>query len=417
MTLGSKSSYTGAESTKIPGIMVTDVKFNHDSSSHSSDGLNIRNNYGSNILIPEWNKERVLPSDMSTPSKPKNFPAAYSIKDIEGKKVTVLARFEANDPQCSSAKIRASDGGILGSIDEFTVSFSNKVSSPEYISIDLKNQKISQNGVCKENITWNFEYSVDSGKTWRVANKVSNIIYVVLEEPKAPWKQSGFPSNNQLPWADVLDYACDWAKGSTSLDEAAEKITKKVNGAIKLKYDIVRGASKYTDGATNEFLCSDFINYLKGKGGNGNIVNCTDCATIVTSFANILGCDLTASVMGFHFMCNYVISIGFSNWAVPFNSGFSYHEVAWKDPCDYEDNLFDACLKVDGSLDPWTNSSSGRVPLLPVNMKFANKDYVLQTSDLTYYRERLCSNDTDGILKCLPQGPWSGTNNGRRKVK
>jgi hypothetical protein len=42
-----------------------------------------------------------------------------------------------------------------------------------------------------------------------------------------------------------------------------------------------------------------------------------------------LGCELYESEMGDNFRCNEVISIGYNTWAVPFGTGFNYHEVAW----------------------------------------------------------------------------------------
>jgi hypothetical protein len=46
------------------------------------------------------------------------------------------------------------------------------------------------------------------------------------------------------------------------------------------------------------FECTQFVERLRGGNGNGIYANCSDCATIVASFANVLGCDLWQSRMG-----------------------------------------------------------------------------------------------------------------------
>ena len=46
------------------------------------------------------------------------------------------------------------------------------------------------------------------------------------------------------------------------------------------------------------FECTQFLDRLRGGPGLGGTVNCTDCAVIVSTFSNALGCDLWQSRMG-----------------------------------------------------------------------------------------------------------------------
>jgi hypothetical protein len=135
------------------------------------------------------------------------------------------------------------------------------------------------------------------------------------------------------------------------------------------------------------------IERLNGGPGLGGLVNCTDSANTVSTFSNLIGCDLWQSRMGWSFRLNEVISIGYNTWAVPFGWGFSYHEVAWKDACTQNDHVFDGCLKVDGDADP---TSAPHTPLLPVNMLFG--DCITMN-----YRLRLCPPTPDGCAKCEAQ--------------
>jgi hypothetical protein len=69
-------------------------------------------------------------------------------------------------------------------------------------------------------------------------------------------------------------------------------------------------------------------------------VNCTDCAAIVTTFVNILGCNLYSACMtniyatkidDQRFTLNKIIAIGQTSWGHPnWGDFFGCHEVAWK---------------------------------------------------------------------------------------
>jgi hypothetical protein len=127
------------------------------------------------------------------------------------------------------------------------------------------------------------------------------------------------------------------------------------------------------------------------------VVNCIDCACIVTTFANVLGCDLSEAQMGGSaaFEVNPVILIGDNSWDGPCGQyKFEFHEVAWKGACTAGDPLFDACLQVDGD----TNAATPpHIPLLPANMVFGQQGDGL-------YRDRLVIRDTQQVKQtCAPR--------------
>jgi len=96
-------------------------------------------------------------------------------------------------------------------------------------------------------------------------------------------------------------------------------------------------------------------------------VNCSDCATITSTFANLLGCDLNQSKMGNGFALKPLLAIGSSVWQTACGwTTFSYHEVAWKSPCGASDNIFDACLEVNTNASPPPFTC-----VLPKNMTFS----------------------------------------------
>jgi hypothetical protein len=117
--------------------------------------------------------------------------------------------------------------------------------------------------------------------------------------PTGPWQQAPYNAvNKQVPWTEVLDYACSWAAGAMTADDAAGKVTDAVHnlGPGTFRYDCPGGGSpRY---ASPGFDCTAFLDRLRGGAGNGVYVNCSDCATIVSTFANALGADLWQSRMG-----------------------------------------------------------------------------------------------------------------------
>jgi hypothetical protein len=145
------------------------------------------------------------------------------------------------------------------------------------------------------------------------------------------------------------------------------------------------------------FDCSAFLERLAGGFGNGPYVNCSDCATIVSSFANILGCDVWQSRMGpevgSFFNTNPIQIIGHPEFSRPCNfpTGFQFHEVAWAGNCYYQDPVWDACARVNASLNP---AHPPYLPLLPVNLPFA--EYSAYD-----YRTRMVA--ADSLLNCVPQ--------------
>jgi hypothetical protein len=151
-------------------------------------------------------------------------------------------------------------------------------------------------------------------------------------------------------------------------------------GPSVVTYDCPGGGS--THYASGSFDCTAFLDRLSGGVGRGLYVNCTDCATIVSTFANALGCNLSQSQMGYGFNLNELLAIGSSVWETACGwIGFNYHEVAWTGGGTSADRVFDACLQVDGDADPTTPPHT---PLLPVNMVFG-------TPGSGDYRDRLAT--------------------------
>jgi hypothetical protein len=394
-------------------VVLEAIKFNHDPSSASTNALNIRKNATQFVTVPEWQRGiSLLPQDS---------PAAYALQQTQGQTITIQAQFSRLDPHLTHTEIRALDptvhppapsgclafifwliqaliqalfGNVLGDAAATPVTFQSTGLS-DFVTFPLQNVRIWSVGVGIHYTTWRWQYR-HGGGPWTDFATTQHKIYTVLALPTAPWQQQPYDrSNVQLPWTDVLDYAGTWAIEAATLDDAAAGVTRAIYnlGPSIVVYDCPgSGASHYTDWTTGQFECTAFLERVQGGIGNGQYVNCTDCATFVSTFANVLGCDLWQSKMGYGFALNELLAIGSTVWQTACNWGsFNYHEVAWKGACQSSDAVCDACLRVDGSPHPTTPPHT---PLLPTNLTFGNPGDML-------YRDRLAA--PSGRVSCNPQ--------------
>lgn len=349
------------------------IQFNHDSSHAVNDAINLRKNAKEFIEVPEWRQGKKNPEDSL---------AAYAIHNLEESPITIRVKFghtftEDMELSVRAIPIRSSSNvgrsDLLGEVKEKRIPvLKNTDSFLEWF--ELEHHHLLESGVGIHDIEWLWQYKEQATQPWANIETSRHKIFTILELPKAPWLQAPYNSDNMhLPWTDALETACEWATGKRTLDEAASMVTQKVYSLGEgerpvLMYDCPGGGrSHYV--IMQYFDCTDFLNRIKGELGNGPYVNCTDCATIVSTFSNLLGCDLWQSQMGNNFPLNPIRAIGTNNWEGCRFGGFSYHEVAWKNNCSVEDALFDACLQVDGDSVPALEPHKAE---LPMNIPFGD---------------------------------------------
>jgi len=359
-------------------IAVETIQFNHNTGSATHDAMNIRRNATDMVTLPEWRRFACV--------NPEDSPAAYSVASTRGNAISIRVSLSCTDPAVHTAEIR-----VPHHVRTETVSFAG--GSSGVVAFELIHPPVSHGRVGVSDIEWHWEYRIPPHHHWHHLTPTRHRFYTVLDMPTAPWDQAPFAAaNTQMPWTAALDYACHWAQGAVSKDEAARLITQNIYalGPAVVEYDCPGGgASHYSNPS---FDCTGFLDRLKGGIGNGVYVNCSDCATIVSSFANLLGCDLWQSQMGYFFTLNPLLAIGSSVWQTACGWGsFSYHEVAWEHGCTASDDVWDACLQVNGSPNP---TGPPFVPLLPCDLQFGNPGSLL-------YGDRL--SPPPGRANCQPQ--------------
>jgi hypothetical protein len=342
-------------------IAVETIQFNHDPGAATHDALNIRRDASTSVTLPEWRRYACV--------SPEDSPAAYSVASTRNNPLTIGVTLSCTDPAVQQAEIR-----VPGHVRERTVPF-----PPGQEVFELIDPPVAHGRVGVRDVEWHWEYRVPPHHDWhRMAAPTRHRLYTVLDVPDAPWSQNPFsPANTQMPWVSALDYACYWAQGARTEDEVARLVTENVYalGPAVVQYDCPGGGA--THYGNPSFDLTAFLDRLRGGLGNGQYVNCTDCATIVSTFANLAGGDLWQSRMGYGFQLNPLLAIGSSTWQTACGWGaFSYHEVAWNGGCTATDDVWDACLEVNGSPNP---TGAPFVPLLPCDLQFLP------------YRDRLAS--------------------------
>ena len=323
------------------------IKFNHDSLSATHDALTIRVNYSVPVEVPEWRRGVSI--------EPEDSPAAYAIGAVGDNTITIQARFRMPEASSGPFSIRARSVkpcNPLGDVAPATVRFGEDGFS-DWVTFDVTGQLGCT--VRATDITWRWEVADPQSDSWVPFAATKHRIYVLLDMPTGPWTQSQRPDPTQLPWTEVFDVACRWAAEASTKDNAARMITDRMYalGPSIVTYNCPGGGSPCY--GRDIFNCTKFLERLRGCEGNGRWVNCADCAAVVSTFANSVGCNLAQSKMGCNFELRKCRPIGATEWELPCPKqgswdSFKFHEVAWKPPCGWDDGVYDACLQVNANL-------------------------------------------------------------------
>jgi hypothetical protein len=414
-------------------LRLDEVHFNHTSLDKRGSALNLRVDYDTELLPPEWSRKAT--------GEPVSKPAAYAVHYIAESHLAIMARFSWTGDTPIAVDVRA----VL-QLDEnrdswvqlvalayqylpttpvlaaqiFAVARAARIhSSPVLgevgatsiavppdgqiglVRLPLTQLRLKSVGVGVHQVKWQWQYREAGTAAWTDFAASAHEIYTTLRLPTLPWSQSPAAGNITLPWTEMLKYACVWAARAQTLDDIATRICVAVHllGGEFLEYGCPIGAREmYTNTVAGVFDLSAFLERLAGGHGNGRYVNCTDCACMVATFANVLGADLWQSRMGEYvpsFMTRNIKAIGSRRWSSPcgLGLGFTYHEVAWAGSGGNQELIYDACLLVDATTSPVPHV---RNPLLPTNIQFGAPGQGL-------YRSMLARSDSEAICRPRPE--------------
>jgi hypothetical protein len=240
-----------------------------------------------------------------------------------------------------AAIIHALVGNVLGDVKARTIQFDGNGDST-LETFDLVNHKLAVAAVGARTTEWVWQWRPRRWfARWREFDRTTHRIYTVVDIPKGPWEQNASFNNLQLPWVDALEKACTWAVGAGDANAAAERITRAIN---------TRGNQGYTPatifGFTPPYQLTSYMTHL--DSGAPFVLNCTDCADAVTTFANLLGCDLWEGRF-FNMVTRKFLTLNGNpgNGADWVSWSWGYHEICWLSAVGVQQAVYDGCLQLD----------------------------------------------------------------------
>lgn len=391
-------------------LLLSSIQFSREDDHPGCCALRVRKNLDETCLIPEWQRGMFAGREDSR--------IAYAISDVQANSgvIAIKVRLLVVDPPVCPVRVfvRAVQPDIfpvpdiwntyvnvLGEVEEHEIVIGDAVNT-EIEVFTIRNHRLTDWGVGVFKVLWNWQFRIAGELLWTTFDNTEHKVYCLLKPPTAPWTQRS-AGDLLLPWTDVLDYACDWAFQAKTEDQAAGNITKRLfsMGPLWFEYNCLNFLPAYVQvlDATGAsfFNCMSFLKHLRFNNVNRYLI-CSDCAAIVSTFANILGCDLWQAKLqtpGVSFKVNMIFAIGGSRWQFPCNfPGFSYHEIAWTGNATAQDFIYDACLAIDGSVNP---ADSIRIPVLPLKMKLGRRGQGL-------YKDKLVAASDWQIARPNPRG-------------
>lgn len=342
------------------------------------------------------------------------------------------------------------------------------------IPLIISGAKFSELGVGVYDITWDWEYQElewnEEAQQWLpivdewIHFETSMFrIFVTLEIPTNPWTAHPFRNMFQddysvCPiWSEAMLWACKWAQGAKTMEEAAKGIADGFLNSGIFKYHPDSQYSRDTieqnevklnlASNTTSFYLSKIIERLEGGNGLGEEVNCVDCSLLVATMTNLLGGNMqvgklqgTADAVyttdedkkANRFEVNTIQAIGSDIEATQKilasddSYYFTYHTIAW---LPSEEAQQAVAIEKPSEEEIREKLNSGEIDLNnfeipkeatpefehPDNLVFdacvnfsvdGTDENVISASGMKIndYREKLATDcQEEGIVKCLPQ--------------
>lgn len=275
-----------------PVVEVLEIRFNHNSTSWTRDGLNIRRNYNTAVALPEWRRGETNPQDS---------PAAF----VGGRIVDVMVKVRAS--RSGTYEIRAAGGPFR--ISPRVVSLSRRTArwvrfETTRIPAVVRIADVAWHWRVRKKQFWWWGSEFSAGTSY-------HRFYTVLHAPNGPWKQQPYLDNRNL-WTEALDIAAALAYGRTNMTGAVHDIWDDFYNNAGGVYDVIGGYPQYTGGTSHNFNLTKWLsNYNSGSIGT---VNCYDMGKAVVIFANALGADSVYT---------YVNPFGYLNCVNPIGRGWT----------------------------------------------------------------------------------------------
>ena len=324
------------------------LQFHSESTESATIPLRKNEDPGSLYLSPEWRHGLTC--------KPEDSPLAVMLSGLSDSNSFSIRATVGREETIKTGEIRV----VAGSHDnlltggELTSSVKFQVNQ-SLASSDVILKVRTDAGVTCHDDALEWQFRQDSRSQWCTFATTVHRVYLLLDRPGSPWSLR-FAEADRWVWTDALDVATVWAHGAQSVDAAAGLVTQSVyelgqrpedRGGLRYASDLAQYVSR------DRFFCSDFLAHLRGAPDWPSLVNCFDLSSIVSTFANAIGCELhqgqlTTSALSFQ--TNLVLAIGLPP---PQVFHFRKHAQTWNGTDASSQVLaWDGCLGLNDSLNP-----------------------------------------------------------------
>jgi hypothetical protein len=201
-------------------------------------------------------------------------------------------------------------------------------------------------GIDLDHVRWQWRFKHDG--EFKPANITAHQVAIVLATPQEPWTKETPTCDTTWPLWEVLQHACTVARGADTVRDAAVRITKAVFGVWGGQYyrwDPFTETFASDIGSPLAFDCIRFLGLISAQPPAAREkVDCSDVATILSTFASILGCPIRQIALK-ELLCNPVRLVGHDE---PDQIDFPLHEIAVSVPMALDPEVWDGCLLVSG---------------------------------------------------------------------
>ena len=316
-----------------PEVDVVEVSFDYDNTSHSYDALTIKKDNSNYETVPEWEAGR----------NPVNNGKAAFIKSQTNRKIKVKFWMDRTGDYEMGAYATKISGTGIGNVGEGTVVFNNsQYSTPKVMTCSGGSVPGTVDDDRKFKWRWYASY-IDFDEfipPVLIGDSGDHEYYTVFDAPEEPMDE---------PWKKVLDYACKWAEGKSTLSDVAGSVTDGIYsnlGDTSGDIDYVT-SNVYTTG----YYSFHLTNFLSDISTYDDVnVNCFDVANLFNVFASALGISTQCKRLIAAVLTVSIDPIGDTPSTGP--KSWTGHGYGWVyDSGDYK--VYDACLRYENESEEW----------------------------------------------------------------
>lgn len=279
------------------------------------------------IVPPEWRPgHQAHPAALAEPNP------------LVGLPITVELSSDQPTGQVEVKAIRA--GGSMGSVGDvrvFRVDFAGgtRVSVPCHATL-------SDNRVGVGTVHWQWQY--DTGSGWEDAGVSAHELAITIATPNPPWSVTPGETDRTLPWWEVVRHAGTAAAGAQTVNDAATKLADHTFSAPAYQWGSSHVYATNAFETPPRFDCALFLRLLARDPNVTTLVDCSDLAAALSTFANVLGCNLKQVAINQFMIANPVVLAGHTKWRG--RNNFGVHEFT---VLESNRKVWDGCLKVSGN--------------------------------------------------------------------